>query len=409
MSKKTFDIIMYTNAAGLGVEHVNHAHRLPFIRGIAKAMEGIGKVLVVLRYRTIPQCWFDDNEQAGETSHKRSGLSQFGDNLWTIRLTVVGNLVLASYLSPLRWQLRRQTTNQINHAITSLKMTNKRVAWMTHPYHYLYRGCAGECALVYECYDEFVFDSSGKGNKRTELLELELARNVDLNIATAKSLFDKLNIVNQNTKLVSNGVMYDLFSQCLTSKVSIASELKILKRPIIGMIGNLYRGYDFELLDDIIRKRRDWSFVFVGEVAKNARDEVACLSRYPNFHVFGWRPYHEIPPFLKGFDVAIIPYKVNDWTNTINPNKLYDYFAAGIPVIATPVIELCRYKECLSLCQNKDEFIKAIEKVLRVESEDKIQRGINIAKTLSWNSITKEIISELTALVEKSSDKRRFN
>lgn len=408
MGKKPFDIIMYTNAAGLGTNCIDHAHRLPFIKGIAKAMNGIGKVLVVLRYRPIPQCWFDNNEKSGRASLETSGLNQLDENLWTIRPTVIGNLVLASYLPPLRWSLRRQQSNQINHATKSSKMTNQRVAWMTHPYHYLYRGCAGETAIVYECYDEFVSDSSGRRSKRTERVESELASNADLNIATAKPLFDKLFAISKKTTLISNGVMYDLFSQCQSPQVCVAPELKMPVRPIIGMIGTLYRGYDFELLNEIISKKREWSFVFVGEIAENATNDVASLSRHPNFHVFGWRPYHEIPPFLKGFDVAIIPYKVNDWTNTINPNKLYDYFAGGVPVVACPIVELNRHKECLSLCRNKDEFIRAIERVIRGESEDKVQKGIHIAKALSWDAITKEIIRELQCTVEECSIQRRY-
>ncbi len=399
MDKKPFDIIMYTNAAGLGVDCIDHAHRLPFIKGIAKAMEGVGNILVVLRYSPIPQCWLDKNKKFAQTSSATSGLIQLGENLWTIRPTVVGNLVLACYLTPIKWQLRRQIRNQINHAMISLNMNYKRVAWMTHPYHYLYRGCAGESALVYECYDEYVFDSSGKENKRTELLEIELARNADLNITTAKPLFDKLFAVDKKTKQISNGVMYDLFSQCQSAKVFMTPELVKLKPPIIGMIGVLARGYDFNLIDDIIAKKNEWSFAFVGKIAGNARQEVERLSRYQNFHVFGWRPYQEILPFLKGFDVAIIPYLVNDWTNTINPNKVYDYFAAGVPVVATPIVELCNHRESLTLCQNSDEFIKAIEKAIKGELEDKVQRGIHKAKALSWDSITIEIVGELESLM----------
>ena len=107
MSETNFDIIMYTNADGLGTDCVSHAHRLPFIKGIAKAMEGIGKILVVLRYRSIPQCWFVNDANYGKISSDESGLNQLADNLWTIRPTVIGNTLLASHFSPLNWDLLR--------------------------------------------------------------------------------------------------------------------------------------------------------------------------------------------------------------------------------------------------------------------------------------------------------------
>ena len=399
MCKNSFDIIMYTNNTGLGVDCVNHAHRLPFIKGIAKAMNGIGKVLVVLRYRSIPQCWFDNNEKSGKASFAKCAINQLDENLWAIRPTVIGNLVLASYLPPLRWLLLRQQRNQINHAAQSLKINNRRVAWMTHPYHYLYRGCAEERAIVYECHDEFVFDSLGRRSKRTELVEIDLARHTILNITTAKPLYDKLISLNKNTRLISNGVMHDLFSQCRTSHVQIAPEARSMPHPVIGMIGNLYRGYDFELLNHMVIKKPSWSFVFVGQIAENARNDVDNLSKHSNFHIFGWRPYEEIPTFLKGFDVAIIPYQVNDWTNTINPNKVYDYFSAGVPVVATPITELQHHKEYISLCSNVGEFIEGIEQILCGDSEDRIKKGIRIAESLSWEAITLDIVNELKKLV----------
>jgi len=399
MGKNKFDIIMYTNADGLGTDCVNHAHRLPFIKGIAKAMEGIGKILVVLRYRSFPQCWFENDTNQGKASSKDGGLNQLTENLWTIRPTVIGNTVFASYFKPIKWKLLKQQKKNINRAAASLNMNSKRIAWMTHPYHYLYRGCAQEVAIVYECYDEFVFNSSRKRNKRTELLELELARNAGLNIATARPLYDKLSAVNSKTMLVSNGVMYDLFSKCQGPQCPIAPEIQGLRGPVIGMIGNLYHGYDFSILNNLIEKKKEWSFVFVGEIVENAREEVLFLSKHSNFHVFDWRPYEEIPAFLKGFDVAIIPYQVNDWTNTINPNKVYDYFAAGVPVVATPITELQHHREYISLCSNVGEFIEGIEQILCGDSEDRIKEGIQIAKSLSWDSIARGVVGSLYDMV----------
>jgi len=393
---KNFDIVMYTNHGGLGTNCTDHAHRLPFIKGIARAMEGTGKILVVLRYRSIPQCWFEKkNTQSGER-----GLQQLAENLWSMQPVVFGNLVVTMYLPLLRWILRKQITWQIKQAIKSLDIINCRVSWMTHPYHYFYRRCAEEAVLIYECYDDYLLDSSGKYDKRAELMEIQVAQNADLNITTATTLFEKIAAVNKNTRLISNGVIYDLFSQSRDSSVQVAPEIEWITHPIIGMIGALNLGYDYELLKEIIRKKPGWSFVFIGSVADNAKREVDRLAQYPNFHLFSWRPYEELPKFLKGFDAAIIPYKVNDWTNSINPNKLYDYFAAGIPVIATPIIELQRYNDCVFLCKTGDECIRAFELLFKYGAEDKRSRAIQIAKGLSWTSITRNVIGEIKLLVK---------
>lgn len=389
-----FDIVMFANHDGLGTDCIAHAHRLPFIQGVAKAMEGIGKVLVVLRYRSIPQCWFEKTT-AGSGN---GGLRQLDKNLWTIRPVVTGNLALAARFPLLRRLLRRQIKRQVDQAARALQMGDRRILWATHPYHYLYRGCAGETALVYECYDEHVFDRRGKSHKGTELMEKELAGAADLNITTAAALFERIKRLNERTKLVSNGVMYELFSRVRDPGLQIASEIEKIPRPVIGMIGNLRWGYDFDLLKRIIRGNPNWSFVFVGSVEKNVRDEVNGLTGFPNFHSFGWRPYEELPKFLKGFDAAMMPYQVNNWTNAMNPNKVYDYFAAGVPVVATPITELQRHHDRLWLCETEAECTAALKQLFGHGGGDKIQRAIQKAKDLSWTSITEGIIREVKSI-----------
>ena len=390
------DIVMYTNADGLGTSCIEHAHRLPFIKGIAKAMEGRGAVLVVLRYRVIPQCWFERNKGEDGGCLYSGAPRQIGENLYVMRPTVLGNLATATRFFPVRWSIRKQMATQVGSALSALNMNGPRVAWMTHPYHYMLRGCAGESNIVYECYDEFVYDSQGKRSGRTEKYEKELAINAILNIATAKSLYDKISKVNTNTKLITNGVMYDLFSRYRESDYPVADELKDIPKPIIGMIGTLYHGYDFDLLGKLIAKRPDWSFVFVGQVADNAKTDHQRLLEYPNFHSFGWRPYEEVPPFLKGFDAAIIPYKVNDWTNTINPNKVYDYFAAGVPVVATPISELQRMERSVYLTLNADDMVQKLNHVLSNGCSDKLTFAMQVSKTKAWDSIAANIVQDLS-------------
>ena len=400
MNAKNFDIIMYTNADGLGSGCIAHAHRLPFIKGIAKAMEGTGKVLVVLRYRSIPQCWFGNNANKRSASSDKSGLNQLSENLWTIRPTVIGNTVLASYFKPMRWNLLRQQRKNINQAAALLDMDNKRIAWMTHPYHYLYRGCANESAVVYECYDDLTYNrSTGKSSRGTKLLELKLARKAHLNLATVDALYERLRTVNKNTKLIQNGVMFELFSRCRTGCIDVAPQIKNLPRPVVGMIGTLQKGYDFKLINRIIENKPTWSFVYVGDFASSAKSNIARLVTYPQFHMFGWVPREELLKYLSGFDVAIVPFKTNDWSKTINPLKICEYFAAGIPVVATGIDAIYNYKACVDVCHSSHDFIKAIERVLNGESDDKIRKGIQIAKSLSWETITLDIVNELNELV----------
>ncbi len=401
MNNKKFDIIMYTNAAGLGPECIAHAHRLPFIKGIAKAMQGIGNVLVVLRYRSFPQSWFGRKNKNDLSFSAIKRPKKIDQNLYIIRPSILGNLVLASYFHPLKMNIRRQIANQIKKALISLNMTAPRVAWMTHPYHYLYQGCGGESYIVYECYDDMTYNrATGKSIRRTKLLELKLARNAHLNFVTADTLYERLCAVNKNTRLISNGVMYELFSQCRTGSIDVAPQIKDLPRPVVGMMGTLQKGYDFKLITEIIKNRPIWSFVYVGDYAGNSKSDIARLMTYPQFHMFGWVPREELLKYLCGFDVAIAPFEISDWTKTINPLKICEYFAAGVPVVATGIDAIQRYEACLDVCHNRHDFINAIERVIKGESEDKIRKGISVSRNLSWDKITKDVINVLKTLVQ---------
>ena len=115
-------------------------------------------------------------------------------------------------------------------------------------------------------------------------------------------------------------------------------------KPIAGYYGALARWFDYELLRETARLRPDWSFVLIGpdHDGSLARSK---LDRLPNVHWLGPRPYLALPGYLHRFDVATIPFAINDITLATSPLKLYEYFAAGRPVISTPMPECAAFAE----------------------------------------------------------------
>ena len=107
-----------------------------------------------------------------------------------------------------------------------------------------------------------------------------------------------------------------------------------LPHPRLGFYGVIDERFDIELLDRSREMRPDWSFVMVGPVVKIARGR---LPRRPNIHYLGPKTYAELPSYLAGWDVALMPFAMNEATEFISPTKTPEYLAGGKPVVSTPV------------------------------------------------------------------------
>jgi glycosyltransferase involved in cell wall biosynthesis len=140
-------------------------------------------------------------------------------------------------------------------------------------------------------------------------------------------------------------------------------ELRGLQGPVIGYAGNLSDRIDIDLLEQLVRARRDWSFVFIGSTHL---DRTALqLEREPNVRFIGTMPYGEAQAVIRHFDVALIPHRDNDMTRSMNPLKAYVYASLGVPIVSTPVANLEELQDFITVAEGPDESVAAIEAALR--------------------------------------------
>jgi glycosyltransferase involved in cell wall biosynthesis len=124
--------------------------------------------------------------------------------------------------------------------------------------------------------------------------------------------------------------------------------------------------FDIALLDKIAQMRPDWSLVMVGPVAKIAPED---LPRRPNIHYLGSQTYAELPAYLAGWDVALMPFAMNPSTEFISPTKTPEYLAGGKPVVSTPVKDVVRHYgqlEGVQIAGDADSFVAACETALEL-------------------------------------------
>ena len=139
-----------------------------------------------------------------------------------------------------------------------------------------------------------------------------------------------------------------------------------LPRPRLGFYGVIDERFDIELLDRIAEMRPHWSFVMVGPVVKISEED---LPKRPNIHYLGSKTYEQLPYYLAGWDVALMPFAMNESTQFISPTKTPEYLAGGKPVVSTPIKDVVRHYghlEGVKIASTPEEFVEACDAALEL-------------------------------------------
>jgi glycosyltransferase involved in cell wall biosynthesis len=206
---------------------------------------------------------------------------------------------------------------------------------------------------MYYCVDRWsAFE--GFDPKTMESGEAELCRVSDLVIASAEDLAERCRRYSKNVQYVPHGVDYEHFAEALTPGV-LPDGLANIPEPRIGFFGLIHEWVDTELigrLADVL----PYSFVVIG----SAKTDLADLKRRPNVFVLGRKPYAELPQYSRGFHAAIVPFRMTDLTLSVNPIKLREYAAAGLPVVSSPLPEVRKCADIAVCADTFDEWVDAL-------------------------------------------------
>jgi glycosyltransferase involved in cell wall biosynthesis len=156
--------------------------------------------------------------------------------------------------------------------------------------------------------------------------------------------------------------------------------------PRIGWFGVIDERTDLPLLDGVARARPDWHLVMVGPVVKISPD---VLPRHPNLHWLGMKDYKELPSYVAGWDVAMLPFARNDATRYISPTKTPEYLAAGKPVVSTSIADVVRpygERDLVRIADTVPEFVAAIEAALTEDPTERRAAADAFLATTSWDA-----------------------
>lgn len=242
-------------------------------------------------------------------------------------------------------------------------------------------------ALAYHCADDYA-NVRGFPNTLPEV-EADLCRMADLVITTSETLCQARRWLNPHTYWIPNGADVEHFSE----PAAPAAELDGVRRPIIGFVGGLSEWVDLELVANVARQRPDWSFVLVGPASIDTSGVQSCR----NVRLLGPRRYADLPSYLATMDVGLIPFKRNEVTYHADPIKVYEYLAAGLPVVATDMPALRRLSHVVRLADGPEAVLQEIEAAL---AEGRVQRAAERkaeAARHSWSARFDEFVRLLEA------------
>ena len=249
-------------------------------------------------------------------------------------------------------------------------------------------------ATVYHCVDEF--SSSSADAKRIVASEERLFRDADLVFVTSEKLRERAARFNEHVHLFPSGVSLEAFGAAREAGVAVPADLARLPRPIIGYVGGIHQWVDQDLLAAVAGRVPNASFALIGP----PQVDVSRLAACPNIHLLGQRAHSEVPGYIQGFDVGLVPYRITDYTANVYPAKMNEYLVMGKPVVATDLPEVQRFNrghgDVVEVARNADEFQLAIGRALTGTSDDDRHRRIAAAERNGWSSR----LRDMSALIE---------
>jgi len=293
---------------------------------------------------------------------------------------------------------RRLLKLQIRSALRKIRRGPLQIWSFTPDISYMLNEFKAE-KVVYYCVDDHA-NFSGYDNEQVLREEADLCRRADLVVTTSSVLQEAKAPLNPNTMLVTHGVDYDHFSKAVTEDLPAPPDIAGIPHPRLGFFGLIRDWVDLDLLADVARMRPDWHIVMIGDADSNV--DLGKYRPIPNIHFLGRKPYADLPAYCKQFDFGLIPFKINDLTRAVNPIKLREYLAAGLPVISTPMVEVERYRGVIEIVDAPEAFTTAIDASLAATTQLDRDQRLEAMSHETWPAKVDNIAARLNCPSQES-------
>lgn len=253
--------------------------------------------------------------------------------------------------------------------------------WYYTPMAYAFSRHLQPRIIVYDCMDElsaFLFAPPELKRNEADLLDA-----ADIVFTGGLSLYEAKKNLHDAVYCMPSSIDKEHFAKA-RMPLEDPGDQAGLPFPRFGFFGVIDERFDTSLLREVAKKKPVWQFIILGPVVKINEEDLPDL---PNIHYLGMKSYGELPSYLSNWQVAFLPFAINESTRYISPTKTPEYLAAGKPVISTPVKDVTRtYGErgLVAIAADADEFIRAGERLLVQEDEKWLPEVDNFLSNRSW-------------------------
>ncbi len=277
----------------------------------------------------------------------------------------------------------RVTRDLVRQLVLAEEFT-RAVAWMYTPMAEPLLDAIDPALVVYDCMDELsLFLGAPPELLRREAALLERA---DIVFTGGVSLYEAKRKRHPQVSCFPSSVDAGHFAQAKPGAGTVAEppDQASLSRPRLGYFGVIDERLDLAILDRLGASHAEWEIVIVGPVVKI---DPGTLPRHPNVHYLGQRSYTELPAYLSGWDVCLLPFALNDATRFISPTKTLEYMAAERPIVSTSITDVVRsYGEIVYLADSAASFVSACERALDAPVAEREARAIRMRAVVAQSS-----------------------
>jgi glycosyltransferase involved in cell wall biosynthesis len=354
------------------------------------------RILFVERQVGLEHLWRYPEILRRKIARWRQGIQDVVENIWIVSLPP---LLPGRYYSNRVARLDQRWIVGFTRPYIATLGIEDPILWTYRPEHGGLIGAFDECLSVYHCIDEFTAGTTGRKRQMIAWLEMETLRKADVVLANSLLTFERKRAYNPHTYRIPSGVDVSSFSRVLDPGLGEHPDIQGIPHPIAGYVGNLNRKLDIPLLVEVVDRLADWQFVFVGQVDWHTKG-IQGLKKRANLHFLGSYPFEVVPSLVKRMDVCLLPYADDEYARFRSPLKLYEYLAAGKPVVSTDHPEVREFLPWVELASGVEDYAGAIRRASTEEKAGQQATRSAQVRNHSWDQRVDEIEEILGSQLE---------
>lgn len=304
----------------------------------------------------------------------------------------------------LAWCRRLNEAVTVRHIreVAAVLGMNHPLLWLNPHFGISMVGKLNECGVIYDITDDWT--ELDQGRREAELIaeqDAALCRRADAVIVCSDRLREKKQTLAKQLHLIPNGVHTTHYERVLDCDLELPAEATQWKRPVLGYTGTVHSSrVDVVLVADLAARYPTGSIVLVGPDFLSPSD-AACLDALGNVHRIPGVPYSRIPDFMRAFDVCIVPHRMTAFTESLNPIKLWEYLAAGKPIVSTSVPGFRDFPDLVHVATDKASFFAKVEAALREHGELAEARRTE-ARKHSWDTRVDDVVRVIESCISRA-------